>query len=46
MAFPVTIENEAIRMLVWPQLGGKISSIVDKADGFELLLIFRPSFPR
>jgi hypothetical protein len=37
MALPVTIENDAIRLSVWPQIGGKISSIVDKADGFELL---------
>ena len=45
MALGVTIENEVIRMLVWPQIGGKISSIVDKADGFELLLNFPAELP-
>ena len=34
---PVTIENDAVRMDVWPTLGGKVSSIIDKADKFELL---------
>ena len=45
MALPVTIENEAVRMSVWPQIGGKISSIVDKADGFELLFNFPAELP-
>jgi hypothetical protein len=45
MALPVTIENEAIRMLVWPHIGGKVSSIVDKADGFELLFSFPSELP-
>ncbi|MDP9173133.1 MAG: hypothetical protein M3O30_04605 [Planctomycetota bacterium] len=34
---PVTIENEFIRMEVWPQVGGKVSSIIDKTDNFELM---------
>jgi hypothetical protein len=45
MALPVTIENEAIRMTVWPQLGGKISSIVDKADAYELLFNYPAELP-
>ena len=31
---PVTVENDCIRMEIWPQIGGKVSSIVDKADNF------------
>jgi hypothetical protein len=34
---PVTIENDAIVMEVWPQIGGKVSSIIDKTDHYELL---------
>jgi len=37
MSQPVTIENDALRIQVWPMYGGKVSSIVDKADRFELL---------
>ena len=29
MAQPVTIENDAIQMDVWPTYGGKVSSLVD-----------------
>ena len=42
---PVTIENDAVRMEVWPQLGGKVSSVVDKADGFELLFSYPTELP-
>jgi galactose mutarotase-like enzyme len=42
---PVTIENDAIRMDVWPTLGGKVSSIVDKADKFELLFNYPCEIP-
>jgi len=42
---PVTIENDAIRMEVWPTLGGKVSSIVDKADKFELLFNYPSEIP-
>ena len=45
MAQPVTIENDAIKMQVWPQLGGKVSSIVDKADKFELLFNYPAELP-
>ena len=34
---PVNIENDFIRMEVWPQIGGKVSSVIDKGDNFELL---------
>jgi len=42
---PVTIENDAIQMDVWPQLGGKISSLVDKTDQFELLFNYPVEYP-
>jgi len=45
MAQPVTLENDAIRMQVWPQLGGKVSSIVDKADKFELMFNYPAELP-
>jgi hypothetical protein len=42
---PVSIENEALRMEVWPSFGGKMSSLVDKADEFELLFNYPVDFP-
>lgn len=45
MLHPVTIENDAVRMEVWPQLGGKVSSILDKADKFELLFNYPDELP-
>jgi hypothetical protein len=45
MSHPVTIENDAVRMEVWPTLGGKVSSIVDKADKHELLFDFPDELP-
>ena len=42
---PVSIENDALKMEVWPQLGGKVSSLRDKADGFELLFNFPAELP-
>jgi hypothetical protein len=42
---PVTIENDAVRMDVWPTLGGKVSSIIDKADKFELLFNYPAELP-
>jgi|GEM_PF-733070 len=42
---PVTIENDAICMDVWPQIGGKVSSIIDKADHFELLFTYPSELP-
>jgi hypothetical protein len=45
MAQPVTIEGDALRVEVWPQFGGKVSSVVDKADGYELLFTYPAEFP-
>ena len=45
MAQPVTIENDAFRIDVWPQFGGKVSSCVDKADGYELLFNYPAELP-
>jgi hypothetical protein len=45
MSQPVPIENDAVRMEVWPQFGGKVSSLVDKADRFELLFDYPAEFP-
>lgn len=42
---PVTIENDAVIMDVWPTLGGKVSSIIDKADKFELLFNYPSEIP-
>jgi len=42
---PVTIENDQLRLDVWPQFGGKISSIIDKADGYELLFSYPAELP-
>ena len=45
MAQPVTLENDALRVDVWPQFGGKVSSVVDKADGCELLFNYPAELP-
>jgi hypothetical protein len=45
MTHPVTCENEQIAMEVYPQTGGKVASIVDKADGFELLFSYPAELP-
>jgi len=45
MSQPVTIENDQLRIQVWPQIGGKVSSIVDKADRFELLFNYPAELP-
>lgn len=45
MTVPVTIENDALRLDVWPQFGGKVSSLIDKADGHELLFSYPLDFP-
>jgi hypothetical protein len=41
----VSFENDAVRMEVWPQIGGKISSIIDKSDGYELLFSYPAELP-
>lgn len=45
MAIPVKIENDALAMEIWPLIGGKVSSIVDKADKFELLFNYPSEIP-
>jgi hypothetical protein len=45
MSLPVTIENEALRLEVWPAVGGKIASLVDKADKFDLLFQYPAELP-
>src|SRR5687767_1664503 len=45
MSLPVTIENEALRMEVWATFGGKVSSVIDKADGYELLFTYPSEIP-
>ncbi len=45
MPSPVTIENDALQLDVWPALGGKVSSLVDKADGVELLFNYPAELP-
>jgi hypothetical protein len=45
MAQPVTIESDGLRAVVWPQFGGKVSSVVDKADGYDLLFTYPSELP-
>ena len=45
MAQPVTIESDALQAQVWPQFGGKVSSVVDKADGYDLLFTYPAELP-
>ncbi len=45
ISVPVTIENDCFTLDVWPQFGGKVSSIVDKADGYELLFSYPAELP-
>jgi hypothetical protein len=45
MSHPITIENDSIRMEVWPHHGGKVTSVVDKADGHELMFTYPTELP-
>lgn len=45
MSLPVTIENAALRVKLFPHFGAKVLSIVDKADEFELLFDYPTEFP-
>lgn len=45
MSLPVTIENDALRMEVWPHLGGKVASLIDKSDKFELFFNYPTELP-
>jgi hypothetical protein len=42
---PITIENDSISLEVWPQFGGKVASVIDKADGFDLLFSYPTELP-
>jgi hypothetical protein len=42
---PVEIENAHIKLEVWPQFGGKVSSLIDKADNYDLLYEFPAELP-
>ena len=45
MSQPVTIENDSLRMEVWPTIGGKVASIIDKEDKFELMFNYPSEIP-
>jgi hypothetical protein len=45
MAQPVQFENDVFRAAVWPQFGGRVTSLVDKADGYELLFSYPAELP-
>lgn len=45
MSLPVTIENEYLGFEVWPAIGGKVSSVIDKADHFQLLFSYPAEIP-
>lgn len=45
MSLPVTIENESLRAEVYPQFGGKVLSLIDKADNYELMFDYPAEFP-
>jgi len=45
MPHPVNIENDLLRLQVWPQVGGKVTSVVDKSDGFDLLFGYPTELP-
>jgi hypothetical protein len=45
MSQPVSIENDDLELEVWPQFGGRVSSVIDKADGFDLLFSYPEELP-
>jgi hypothetical protein len=45
MSQPVTIENDALSFEVWPIIGGKVSSIIDKTDHQQLLFTYPAEIP-
>jgi len=45
MSQPVRIENDFLRMEVWPTLGGKVASLIDKLDQYELLFNYPTELP-
>lgn len=45
MSLPVTIENEQIKMDVYPSIGGKVASLIDKVDKYDLLFNYPAELP-
>ena len=45
MQQPIFIENDHLAITVYPHLGGKVASVVDKADRHELLFSFPAEIP-
>jgi hypothetical protein len=45
MSQPVSIENDDLELEVWPQFGGRVSSLIDKTDGFGLLFSYPDELP-
>jgi len=45
MSQPVTIENDFVRMEVYPHIGGKVASLIDKADKFEMMFDYPVELP-
>jgi hypothetical protein len=42
---PVSVENDFLAMKVYPHLGGKVASIVDKSDRYELMFNYPAEIP-
>lgn len=45
MSLPVSVENDVFQIEVWPAIGGKVSSIIDKTDHFDLLFNYPAEIP-
>jgi hypothetical protein len=45
MSQPVTIENDFVRMEVYPHIGGKVASLIDKADKYDLMFDYPVELP-
>ena len=45
MPYPVTFENDALRVQVWPGYGGKVASVIDKADHVDLMFSYPAELP-
>jgi hypothetical protein len=45
MTQPVQFESDSLRAEVWPQFGGRVGSLVDKADEYELLFSYPAELP-
>ncbi len=45
MSQPVIIENDVIRMEVYPHIGGKVASLIDKVDKYNLMFDYPVELP-